>query len=429
MGLYEKLRAEYGPVAPVRVPGDLPAWLVLGYRENLKVLQKPTVFSRDSRLWRFLKDGSVPPDSPLMPMVGWQPICLFADGDEHARTRGALTAALEKYRGRGVRSVVTRVSHALVDEFASDGVADLVTQFAERAPMETMTHLLGMDDASGPARLAGAARDLMKGTSTAFESNQFLTDELRRLVQHRSDIPGSGLASWLLQHEAGLSEDEVLEHLRLVLVAANETTVNVIAETLRVVLTDERFRARLNGGSMTLPDAIEQVLWDAPPLTAIPGRFTTAETELGDQVIGAGEMVITGLAAGNRDPRIRPDLKAPLNGNRSHLAFGSGPHECPGRDIGRAIAETAIYTLLERLPDIRLVPGVDLASSGAWLSQHLVQLPVEFAKRRPEARTEEQPVQVKPRPAPATPPRDSALPADAAPRSRARFRRSKRGLG
>lgn len=93
-------------------------------------------------------------------------------------------------------------------------------------------------------------------------------------------------------------------------------------------------------------------------------------------------MLLLGLAAGNVDPIVRPDLAKPLHGNRSHLSFGSGPHECPGQDIGRAIAETGIDCLLTLLPDLRLaVPEEELTWTSAWLSRHLVALPVEFTPR------------------------------------------------
>ncbi|MFD0494111.1 cytochrome P450 family protein [Streptomyces rhizosphaericus] len=136
---------------------------------------------------------------------------------------------------------------------------------------------------------------------------------------------------------------------------------------------------------MTLPDAIEHVLWNEPPLTVVPGRWATGDTELGGQRIKAGDMLLLGLAAGNVDPAIRPDIAAPMYGNRSHLAFSGGPHECPGQDIGRAITDTAIDTLLLRLPDLRLaVDETELTWLSSWISRHLVELPVEFMPRRPE---------------------------------------------
>lgn len=40
-GIYGRLRKEHGAVAPVLLEGDVPAWLVLGYRENRRVLDNP----------------------------------------------------------------------------------------------------------------------------------------------------------------------------------------------------------------------------------------------------------------------------------------------------------------------------------------------------------------------------------------------------
>ncbi|MEU0274484.1 cytochrome P450 [Streptomyces sp. NPDC006307] len=376
--LYEALRKEHGPVAPVLLHGDLPAWLVLGHRENLEVMRSPSRFSNDSRLWRMFRENRVPADSPLRPMVEWQPICVFADGEEHDRLRSAVRDGLDQFDRRGIRRYVIRYTNQLVDSFAGAGQADLIGDFAEKLPMLVMTQLLGMPEEYGP-RLVDAALDLMKGTETALASNEFVVTTLRTLAERKKTSPGHDFASRLLDHPAGLSDDEVMEHLRLVLVAANETTVNLIGNTLRLVLTDRRFRASLAGGHMTLPDALEQVLWDDPPLSAITGRWATGDTVLGGQRIQAGDMLLLGLAAGNVDPAIRPDPTAPLQGNRAHLAFSSGPHECPGQDIGRAIADTGIDTLLSRLPDLWLaVDEGELRSRASWLSKRLEALPVRF---------------------------------------------------
>ncbi|MFJ8584407.1 cytochrome P450 [Streptomyces sp. NPDC093595] len=386
--LYETLRARYGPVAPVLLHGDLPAWLVLGHRENLEVMRSPSRFSRDSRNWRMFQEGRVAPDSPLRPMIQWQPICVFADGREHERLRGAVTGSLEQFDRRGIRRYVIRYTNQLVDSFAATGQADLIGDFAEKLPMLVMTQLLGMPEEYGP-RLVDAALDLMKGSETALASNDFLVSTLRTLTERKKVSPGHDLPSWLIRHDAGLTDNEVLEHLRLVLVAANETTVNLIANTLHLVLTDRRFRANLAGGHMTLPDALEKVLWDAPPLSAIPGRWATGDTLLGGQRIKAGDMLLLGVAAGNADPEIRPDLSAPLQGNRAHLSFSSGPHECPGQDIGRAIADTGIDTLLARLPDLQLaVAEGNLRTRAAWLSKRLESMPVRFTPPRSAAERE-----------------------------------------
>ncbi|GLW59348.1 cytochrome P450 [Kitasatospora phosalacinea] len=377
-GFYEKLRAEHGEVAPVLLHGDLPAWLVLGYSANLTAMRTPSRFSRDSRRWTEFREGRVPADSPVLPVIAWQPTCSFVDGEEHRRLRTAVTDGLNRFDRRGMRRFVTRFSDQLIAEFGDSGRVDLVAQFAEHLPMLVMTQLLGMPEEYGP-RLVEAARDLVKGTETAVASNEYVVESLRRTVERKRSEPGQDLVTWLIEHPSGLNGEEVLEHLRSVLLAANETTINLISETLKMVLTDGRFRAHLSGGQMTLPDALDQVLWDSPPFMLVPGRWATGDTELGGRAIKAGDMLLLGVAAGNADPAVRPDLDTPLFGNRSHLAFGSGPHECPGQEIGRAIAESGIDILLTRLPDLQLsVEDHELVWRGNWMSRHLTELPARF---------------------------------------------------
>ncbi|MEU0736835.1 cytochrome P450, partial [Streptomyces lavendulocolor] len=354
MGLYEKLRAAHGPVAPVLLDGDVRAWLVLGYLENRDVASRSTQFSRDPRTWHGWKSGEIDAaTSPLVPMIGWRPDCVCADGEEHQRLRGAVTAGLDQFDHRGIRRHITRFAHQLIDGFCERGEVELVSRFTEHLPMLVLTHLLGMPDESGP-RLVHAARDLFKATETSLASNAYVLEALEQLVLMKKSAPGQDIASVLLSHPAGLTDEEVKHHLRLILLAGYETTANLMSNVLRMVVTDPRFRGSLAGGQMTLPEAVEQVLWDEPPLMVCPGRWATGDTSLGGQEIKAGDMLLLGLAAGNVDKAIRPDPSTRVHHNRAHLSFSAGAHECPGQDIGRVIADTGIDILLTRLPDIAL---------------------------------------------------------------------------
>ncbi|MFE9396696.1 cytochrome P450 [Streptomyces flavidovirens] len=388
MAVYEKLRAEHGPVAPVLLNDDVPAWLVLGHTENLHMTRTPSQFSRDSRHWRLVADGTVPPDHPLAPVFTWQPICVFADGGDHERLRGAVTDSIGRIDTRGVRRHINRYSNRLVNSFCQDGEADLVSRFAEHLPMMVMCQILGMAEEYNE-RIVQCARDMIKGTATANASNAYVMGVLNRHVAKRRLAPQEDFTSWLVEHPAGLTDDEVSQHLRLVLIAAYETTANLIANVLRMVLTDPRFRAQLSGGHMTLPEAVEQTLWDEPPFTTILGRWAVGDTEFGGQQIKKGDALIVGIAAANVDPVVRPDPDASMQGNRAHLAFSGGPHECPGQDIGRAIADTGIDALLMRLPDLQLaVQEHELQYRSALMSRHLFALPVKFAARPPQSDAE-----------------------------------------
>ncbi len=227
-----------------------------------------------------------------------------------------------------------------------------------------------------------AARDLLKGTETAIASNAYIMDVLMRLTVSRRAEPKDDFTSHLINHPARLTDEEVGQHLRVVLITSYEATANLLANVLRVVLTDPRFRAQLKGGEMTVLEAVEQSLWDEPPFSTIFPYVAKQDTELGGQRIRKGDGLVFAIAPGNVDPRVRPDLKANMQGNRSHLAFGGGPHECPGQDIGRAIADVGVDALLTRLPDAQLAcEEHELRWRSSIMSRHLVELPVRFAPK------------------------------------------------
>ncbi|MER6691847.1 cytochrome P450 [Streptomyces minutiscleroticus] len=379
LGIYARLRKEHGPVAPVLLEGDVPAWLVLGYRENRRVLDNPLQFSRDSRIWRDWKEGRVEETSPLIQMLGWRPDCVSQDGEPHRRLRAAVTDNLHVASGRGIRRHVTHFANKQIDAFADAGGADLVAQYAEYLPMLVLTRLFGLPEGEG-RRLAESCAQVIKGGAEALEHNERIMEILGELAERKREEPGPDFATGLLEHHAALDGDELVQHLRLVLITAHTTTSNLLARVLEKVLTDTSRLSGLVSGQLNISSVVEEVMWNTPPLAVLPGRFATADLELGGHRVREGDLLVLGLAAGNLDPEIRPDVGVSVHGNQSHLAFSGGPHECPGQNIGQAIIETAVDVLLHRLPGLRLaVEPEELTSTASTWESRLDRLPVEFA--------------------------------------------------
>jgi cytochrome P450 len=64
-------------------------------------------------------------------------------------------------------------------------------------------------------------------------------------------------------------------------------------------------------------------------------------------------MVVNGAA--NRDPRHFPEpaeFQVERANAREHLAFGRGPHSCPGGPLARTEGRVAVERLLDRMADI-----------------------------------------------------------------------------
>ncbi|MEV8243078.1 cytochrome P450 [Streptomyces rochei] len=377
--IYARLRKEHGSVAPVLLEGDVPAWLVLGYRENRRVLDNPLQFSRDSRIWRDFRDGRVEETSPLIQMVGWRPDCVSQDGEPHRRLRAAVTDNLHAVAGRGIRRHATHFANKQIDAFADAGRADLVTDFAEYLPMLVLTRVFGLAEREGRS-LAESSNQVIKGGADALTHNERIMGILGELAARKRAEPGADFTSGLIEHHAGLDEDEIVNHLRLVLITAHTTTSNLLARALQLVLSETAWLSGLVSGQLNMSSVVEEVMWNSPPLAVLPGRFATADLELGGCPVKEGDLLVLGLAAGNHDPEIRPDTGVSVEGNASHLAFSAGPHECPGQSIGQSIIETAVDVLLHRLPGLRLaVPPAELTSTASTWESRLDSLPVEFA--------------------------------------------------
>ncbi|MCX5400356.1 cytochrome P450 [Streptomyces sp. NBC_00102] len=378
--LYEEMRGEHGPVAPVTVAPGIDAWLVLGHRELLRLTRDEGDFSHDPRHWSLLREGRVPADSPILPMVGWRPALLFADGQQHRRMRAAVSDALAKINGHELRRSVRTAAEGLIASFAGQGRADLVADYARTLPMRVVTGLLGLDDRTG-RELVEAVAGTVSATSGSADASRRMGAILYGLIKEKRREPGEDVTSALLYHPAELTDEEVLHNLVVMFVAGNQTTVNWIATTLRILLCDPAFRSSLTGGHLSVDDALDLVLWRFPPTQNFPARYATRDMRFGGQDIRTGDMLILGLAAANADPEILPADGAPVVGNRSHLAFGAGPHTCPAQDPARLITRTAVDTIRHRLPDLELaVPESELEWIKSPWSKGLGALPVRFGK-------------------------------------------------
>ncbi|MEU0530806.1 cytochrome P450 [Amycolatopsis tolypomycina] len=375
--LYAELRRAHGPVAPVLLDGDVPAWLVLGYREVQYVVSNPEVFGRDSRRWNAW--DRVPPDWPLLPLLAYQPTMMFAEGAEHRRRAEALDEALGAVDQFELGARAQQVADELVDAFAGSGEADLITQYADGIPLPVVARMIGVPD----AETADLVRDVYQTHAAGEGANEAyarVRDKVRQLVESRRRAPGPDVTSRLLAHPAALADEEITEDLLHLMNAGQLPTAYWIGNTLRLMLTDDRFAMTLAGGRRSVGQALNEVLWEDTPTQNFPGRFAVHDLQLGGSRIRKGDLLILGLAAANQDPLVRPVPQA-STGNQAYLSFSHGEHRCPyaAQEIAKVIAEAAIEVLLDRLPDVGLaVPADTLAWRPSPLFRGLAALPVRF---------------------------------------------------
>ncbi|WP_030752704.1 cytochrome P450 [Streptomyces sp. NRRL S-31] len=377
--LYREMRRDHGAVVPVLLDGGIPAWLVLGYRELHQVTGDPVLFSRDSDLWNQWEN--IPEDWPLLPMIGHkQPSILYTVGERHRRRAAMVSDALEAVDPFELRAHAERFADELIDAVCGVGEADLIAQYAMLLPVRVLARLFGFPDEDGPG-LVTALNDMIDGRERALAGQSHLFTSMAQLLASRKKEPADDVASRMLADDNGFSDEEIAQDLMVMLAAGHQPTADWIGNSLRLMLTDDRFAASLFGGRHSVAEAMNEVLWEDAPSQNIAGRWAARDTHLGGRRVQAGDLLVLGLQGANSDPQVRTDASALTGGNNAHFAFSHGEHRCPfpAQEIAEVIARTGIEVVLDRLPDIDLgVPAESLERRPSPWLRGLSRLPVRF---------------------------------------------------
>jgi cytochrome P450 len=368
-GAYAHMR-QHGPVAPVELSPGVPATLVTGYAEALKVLRDPKTFPKDPRGWQ----RTVPPDCPVLPMMMYRPNCRHADGAAHSRLRSAVTDTLSRVDLFALRGHVERSADSLIARFAGKGAADLVAEYARVLPLLVFNELFGCPPDIGDRLVTGMSG--VFDTVNAKQANEILRGAVLDLVQLKRREPGPDVTSWLAAHPVRLTDEEMMHQITTLLGAGTEPTQNLIVNGLRLLLSDDRFGGDLSGGNLQVEDAIDEVLWTDPPLANFAMTYPASDVEFANAVLPKDQPVVISLAAANTDPALAAEHR---EGNRAHLAWSAGPHTCPAQAQARLIVSTAIEKVLDALPEMELAIPVSMLKWRPGPFHRAVQaLPVNF---------------------------------------------------
>jgi cytochrome P450 len=176
---------------------------------------------------------------------------------------------------------------------------------------------------------------------------------------------------------ARLSERDVAQFMRVLLIAGHETTAASMGHALRFLAEnpDERLRLRTDPG--LVPTAVEELLRTASVVT-LQARNATRDVVLDGVEIARGGVVALGFAAANHDAAAFPEPERCLldrTPNR-HLAFGDGPHLCLGAHVARLELTVMLELLGERVGELAPAPDGAVRWNRTGSVRGLASLPV-----------------------------------------------------
>src|SRR5260370_30697599 len=102
--------------------------------------------------------------------------------------------------------------------------------------------------------------------------------------------------------EGRMADPCVVASAARLLVAGDETTVNLLGKGMLTLLRHPAILERLRNAPDLIPATVEELLRYEPPIQFFASRTTLGEITLAGTTIPKGVLITWALAAGNRDP-------------------------------------------------------------------------------------------------------------------------------
>jgi cytochrome P450 len=342
-GLYAILRRE----APVHYMEKYGFWVASRFADVVAILKDP---------YRFSSSLFADADKLL----------LGSDPPEHARNRSIISKHFTQQSIAALEPRIRQIAESLVSAFIQHRECDLVIEFSGPLPVIVIAEMLDMVSTS-PSEFRRWSDDFVAGItpSTSPERKSEIIESVTAFhrfiethISQRVQAGGNGIVDKLLgadEFGQGFGLNEVCSLARVLFVAGNATTTNLIGNAILALLRTPLTLAKVYEDRSLIPQVVEETLRYDPPVQVLL-RKTTREVELSGVVMPKGSIVMALIGSANRDERQFADAERfDIARNAvGHLAFGLGEHFCIGAPLARLEARIALDVLLSRLGNLGL---------------------------------------------------------------------------
>ncbi|MFI0816156.1 cytochrome P450 [Streptomyces sp. NPDC021098] len=356
--LYETLQS----VNRVHNAASLGVWVMSGYEEVTEFLRLPDVQSGARAATQMREDWA---DHLSLRMYLNSMVTL--NQPDHGRIRGLAARVFTPNKIKKMQPAVERLTDGLIDGLIerSDGgrPVDLVDLLAVPFPVAVISDMLGLpfedgrhlwklaDDWSHVFSGLYTEEDLVRADAAAEE----LSGYFREVIKNRRAEPRDDLMSSLVQEATNgkLDEDELMALILFLFTAGFAATTNLVATGVLALLDHPDELNRWRADKSITPSAVEELLRHTTHTTAA-SRVTTRPVTIGGAEIPEGVLVLTLLAAANRDPARFPDPHRLdlTRDNGPHLSFSAGAHYCFGGSLARIEGAELFPKLIDTFPKI-----------------------------------------------------------------------------
>lgn len=205
-----------------------------------------------------------------------------------------------------------------------------------------------------------------EGIAAGFPELAAYVDGLIREREQAGEAAPPGLLTVMVQASDEQGRVISAHHARTLVVnmlAGSLSASFMLGNLFHRLLTDAEFETTLRREPAKIPAAVDESLRLEAPVTFL-FRRARHDTAIGGCPILAGEQVMLGMAAANRDEIVYPDadqFRLDRETPKAHLAFGLGPHVCLGNHLTWMIGRVVLEEFLAHFAPgrVRLVDGFE----------------------------------------------------------------------
>src|SRR5437764_9405721 len=287
----------------------MESWILSCYEDVDTVLRDHKRFSSDARNRRSARRRQSTVTGPNEP-----PSMLFSDPPDHTRLRALVNKAFIPQAIEALKPRIRAIAEELLDQIQEPAAFDVIEAIAYPLPVIVMAELLGVptkDRAQFKLWSDQRAR-LLEPTITASEiqvaiqAGREFDAYFMDVINARRKEPRDDLISTLVAaEEAGdkLAQGELLVMLRLLLIAGNETTTNLIGNGLLALLRHPEQLQALRDEPGRMPAAVEELVrYDGP--VQVDGRTAMEDIEIKGRRIQPGQSIVLLIGSANHDPGV-----------------------------------------------------------------------------------------------------------------------------
>ena len=359
---------------PVYFMPELKAYYVSRYEDVRYIKKHPELFSNDTMKFGARQSASRNIAESYRAEKGWERVSTLqrTDPPDHTKYRNLINHAFTPKRVKTMTHYIETVVNDLIDSFIDEGRCDFMWEFSIPLPCIVIADQLGVprekiwelkkwsDAMLAPGGGFTNEEEALECAKEVVLAQQFFAEVIAARKEKSQDDIISDLANTKIRDSAedpdrNLNMYELMDLLDQLLTGGNETTTNAIGSGLMLLLQRPEILARLQDDPGLIRNFIEESLRFETPVLHL-WRVAVENTELGGVEIPKGSSIAVGYASANRDEYVFDDSEN-FNIDRkkagAHLAFGSGPHHCPGAPLARQEMYSAFTILLNRLANIR----------------------------------------------------------------------------